>query len=103
MHSKPCITNNLQGLCLRPPSDCELTQDSDRKNVHNLGSTQFSGPKTSGMAVRSGTWSSVTHPTCRVRSQSFRLEHAPSTMLLGIFLLMAACTSSTRESSSNLY
>src|ERR1019366_7212451 len=38
MHSKPCITNNLQGLCLRPPSDCELTQDSDRKNAHNLGS-----------------------------------------------------------------
>ena len=37
MHSKPCITNNLQGVCLRPPSDCELTQDSDRKNAHNLG------------------------------------------------------------------
>src|ERR1017187_762586 len=37
MHSKPCIINNLQGLCLRPPSDCELTQDSDRKNAHNLG------------------------------------------------------------------
>src|ERR1019366_3335996 len=37
MHSKPCIINNLQGVCLRPPSDCELTQDSDRKNAHNLG------------------------------------------------------------------
>ena len=38
MHSTPCIINNLQGLCLRPPSDCELTQDSDRKNAHNLDS-----------------------------------------------------------------
>jgi hypothetical protein len=37
MHSKPFIINNLQCLCLRPPSDCELTQDSDRKNAHNLG------------------------------------------------------------------
>src|ERR1017187_8100662 len=39
MHSKHCIINNLQGRYLRSPSDCELTQDSDRKNAHNLGST----------------------------------------------------------------
>ena len=37
MHSKHCIINNLQGRYLRSPSDCELTQDSDRKNAHNLG------------------------------------------------------------------
>ena len=36
MHRTHCIINNLQGHCLRPPSDCELTQDSDRKNAHNL-------------------------------------------------------------------
>src|ERR1019366_5097650 len=44
MHSKPCIINNLHGLCLRPPSDCELTQDSDRKNAHNLGDTAEAVP-----------------------------------------------------------
>src|ERR1035437_9748775 len=37
MHSKHCIIHNLQGRYLRSPSDCELTQDSDRKNAHNLG------------------------------------------------------------------
>src|ERR1019366_8513426 len=39
MHSKHCIISNLQGRYLRSPSDCELTQDSDRKNAHNLGET----------------------------------------------------------------
>src|ERR1019366_4701874 len=41
MHSKHCIINNLQGRYLRSPSDCELTQDSDRKNAHNLGSITY--------------------------------------------------------------
>jgi hypothetical protein len=37
MHSKHRIITNLQGRYLRSPSDCELTQESDRKNAHDLG------------------------------------------------------------------
>src|ERR1039458_1314969 len=79
-----------------------LTQQS------NYPSTQFRGRitmrafrKIRGRGVGSGIWSSLTSPECRIRFQSFRREHAPSTMLLSIFLLMAGFTSSTLESSRN--
>jgi hypothetical protein len=51
---------------------------------------------------REWTWSFLTCQNFHIRFQSFWRGHAASAMLLGIFLLMAACTFSTPESSRNL-
>src|SRR6266699_3049301 len=41
MHSTARIINNLHGAHLMSAPDCELTRDSDRKNVHRLGDMDF--------------------------------------------------------------
>ena len=79
---------------------------SDKKDSFSARRVPFNTiqwPEDDSSTVRNGIWSSVTCPNFRIRSLSFRQGHAPSTMPLGIFPLMAACTFSTVASSRNLY